>query len=84
MIVIDEEEIFQFDKRIEFLCPYFQADAVPPYPYYRRDAKDYIYCCNDKCCNEVHINISACFNSFLAPTGALGVKMSSVRLSVCL
>ena len=43
----------KFEKRIEFLCPYYAADAVPPYPYHRVNTKDYTECCDDHCCTKV-------------------------------
>ena len=54
------QQIFQFEKRIEFVCPFYAADFVPPYPKSRTLLKDYIYCCHDQCCNEVnkHMNKS--------------------------
>lgn len=52
-----KQEIFQFEKRIEFVCPFHAADFVPPYPNHRTLLKDYIYCCHDQCCNEVHKQI---------------------------
>ena len=44
----------KFEKRIEFLCPYYAADAVPPYPYHRVNTKDYTECCDDHCCTKVY------------------------------
>ena len=48
------QHIFQFEKRIEFVCPFYAADFVPPYPKSRTLLKDFIYCCHDQCCNEVN------------------------------
>jgi len=49
---VNKTKICVFEKRIEFLCPYYAADAVPPYPHHKEKTKDYTECCHDKCCTK--------------------------------
>ena len=41
---------FQFEDKVEFFCPYFNADSVPPYP--SKNIKAYTECCVEKCCTK--------------------------------
>merc|ERR1719222_1863323 len=40
-----------FEERVEFYCPYYQADATPPWPK-TGNAYKFTECCGDKCCKK--------------------------------
>ena len=42
----------QFEERVEFYCPYFAADGVPPYPRLE-EVYRFTECCGEKCCTQV-------------------------------
>merc|ERR1719186_1375691 len=40
-----------FEEKVNFFCPYYAADSVPPYPS-KDKVKNYSECCGEKCCTK--------------------------------